>query len=701
MRVGRETRSARQRRAQKVRRKRIIILIAVLVILPLLTLGILAGLASMALHTVAAVEKDMPSLENQSSVSLAETSQIYASDGTLLAYLHGVENRTVISGKQIPDSLKHAIVAVEDSRFYQHSGVDATGFFRALATNLKANKVRQGFSTITMQLVGNLYLDRTDISITRKFDEMALAWQFEKKYSKDEILGMYLNTVYFGSNAYGVEAAARTYFDKDPVDLTLAEAALLAGLPQAPTAYSPRTNPTEALRRRNSILLKMYDQGFVTLDEARAALREPLTLAAYSPYTKVQEPYVVAYVRKQLIDMFGEDRVFKGGLRVETTINPAYQQLATQAISSTLNQKGDPAAALVSIEPQTGYIRAMVGSTTYDNSKFILATQGRRQPGSSFKTFALTAAIEAGIDPWSTYYESMPVSLIYPGAPKPWTVKTYGNTYKGTISVEQATLVSDNTVYAQMALDVGAEHIVDVAHRMGITSYLNSDPAIALGGLTYGVSPLEMASAYATLANGGEHVEPTIITKVTDAKGNVVWQAQPKRTQAISAGVAYDVTRILHQNILSGTGTKANIDRPEAGKTGTAQENGDAWFCGYTPNLSTAVWMGYPQGQVPMKNVHGITVTGGSFPAEMWNKFMYKADRDYPQTDFSVPTVKVTYDLFFHSTYAVPPTSSTTSSTSTTTTIPTTDTTGVTDTTGTTEATTTTTATTSPPSTSF
>ena len=716
MRVGRERRSARVRRTQNIRRRRIIILIAVLVTLPLLALAVIAVLAALGLHTVAAVENDIPSLEDQGQVSLAETTQIYAADGTLLAYLHGVENRTVISGKQIPDSLKHAIVAVEDERFYQHSGVDAEGFFRALVTNLKSESVEEGFSTITMQLVGNLYLDRSDISLARKWDEMNLAWQFEKKYSKDEILDMYLNTVYFGSNAYGVEAAARTYFDKDPVDLTLAEAALLAGLPQAPSAYSPRRHPEVALERRNQILLKMYSQGFITLDEARAAIREPLTLAPYSPYTKVQEPYVVAYVRKQLIDMFGEDRVFKGGLRVETTINPAYQKLAMEAISSTLNEKDDPSASLVSIETRTGYIRAMVGGSDFDSSKFNLAAQGRRQPGSAFKTFVLTAAIESGIDPYNTYYESQPVTLTYPGAPKPWNVKTYSGASYGNSSVAQATLRSDNTVYAQMALDVGAERIVDVAKRMGITSYLNADPAIALGGLTYGVSPLEMASAYATLSNQGEHVEPTIIIKVTDSRGEVVWEAQPKRTQAISAGVAYEVTRILQQNIFSGTGTKADIDRPAAGKTGTAQEWYDAWFCGYTPYLSTAVWMGHPEAQIAMENVHGIRVTGGSFPAIMWQKFMYEADRDYPEEEFAEPAIMATYDPFFVSTYAVPPTSSTTSSTSTTsTTVPTTDTTewpGTTEPPTTTEVVTTsvppgpvttlpTSRTTGPPSTSF
>jgi len=446
----------------------------------------------------------------------------------------------------------------------------------------------------------------------------------------------------------------------------LAEAALLAGLPQAPSAYSPRRHPEEALERRQQILVKMHEQGFITDSEARAALAEPLTLAPYSPYTKVQEPYVVAYVRKQLIDMFGEDKVFKGGLRVETSINPAYQKLGMEAISSTLNEEGDPSAALVSIDVKTGYIRAMVGGSDYDSSKFNLAAQGRRQPGSAFKTFCLVAALEMGVDPYNTYYQSQPLELTYPGAPKVWKVKTYGGNYYGTSSVLQATLRSDNTVYAQMALDVSPARIVDVAHRMGITSFINEDPAIALGGLQYGVSPLEMASAYATLANAGQRIEPTIILRVRDSENKVIWEANPKRTQAISSGIAYEVTKILQQNIWSGTGTRADIERPSAGKTGTAQEYYDAWFCGYTPHLSTAVWMGHPEAQIEMDDVHGIRVTGGSFPAEMWHKFMYPADRDFPEEDFAEPDTPVVYDIFFRSTFAVPPTSSTTLSTTTT-----------------------------------
>ncbi len=667
MRTGRERRSARQRRAHAVQRRRIIVLIAVLAAIPIITVGILAGVFMMGLHTVAAVEDTLLSLEHQGEVTLAETTQIYAADGTLLAYLHGEENRTVISGKQIPDIMRHALVSIEDERYYRHNGVDFQGFVRAFVTNIRAEGVDEGFSTITMQLAGNLYLDRTDISFTRKWNEMVLAWQMDRKYSKNEILDMYLNTVYFGSNAYGVEAAARTYFDKDPMDLTIAEAALLAGLPQAPSAFSPRRHPEAAMKRRDQVLNKMYELGFITKREAEEALDQHLDLAPYSPYTQVKEPYVVAFVRKQLIDMFGLERVFGGGLRVDTTINPAYQNLAMNAITSTLDQEGDPSAALVSIEVKTGYIRAMVGGSDYDNSKFNLAAQGRRQPGSAFKTFCLVAALERGMDPETTYYQSMPVVLDYPGAPEPWSVKTYGHSYYGTSNIVQATLRSDNTVYAQMALDVGAEQIVDVAHRMGITSEINANPAIALGGLTIGVSPMEMASAYATLANEGEYVQPTIITRVTDSSGAVIWEAQPKRTQGISAAVAYETTRILAMNIRSGTGTRADIERPAAGKTGTATEWYDAWFCGYTPHLSTSVWMGNPDAQVPMDNVHGIKVTGGSFPAIIWQKFMYQADRDYPKDEFAKPAIPIVYDRFFHSAYAVAPASSTTISTTTTT----------------------------------
>ncbi len=668
------TRVARARRAKTARARvpRVAVVVMIVVAALLACLGIVAFVG---LQIVAAGGRNLPQLSDQQPVTEAETTQIYAADGSLLAYLYGEQNRTVISSQEISPDLKHALVAIEDQRFYQHNGVDYQGLVRALFADIKARKAVQGASTITEQLVGNLYLNRQDTSITRKIKEAALAIQYEKEYSKDQILTQYLNTVYFGANAYGVQAAAQTYFGKDPKDLTLAESALLAGLPQAPTAYNPRTNPDKARTRRDEVLAAMQEQGYITAAQYQQAVSTPVQLGPFSPYTKVQDPYVVDYVKQQLISMFGTDKVFKGGLRVETTINPAYQKLAAASISSVLNRPGDPSAALVSVEPKTGFIRAMVSSSDYDKSKFNLAAQARRQPGSTFKTFALVGAIEMGIDPYNTYYESKPLQLTIPGSSKLWSVHTFGNSYYGTSSLFQATLRSDNTVYAQLVMDIGAARVVDVAHRMGISSALNADPAIVLGGLTEGVSPLEMASAYGTLADQGQHVEPTIIAKVWDASGKVIWQASPKNTQAISAGVAYATTEILQQNILRGTGTAAQIGRPAAGKTGTATDFADAWFCGYTPNLSTAIWMGHPEGKIPMTNVHGISVTGGSFPAQIWQKFMYNADRDYPEQAFAAPQMLVKYDPTFQSEFSVAPTSSTTSSTtsttlSTTTTIP-------------------------------
>jgi penicillin-binding protein 1A len=619
------------------------------------------------MRAVASVQQSIPSLEAQGSITLAQTTEIYASDGALLAYLHDDQNRTVIKADKIPDILRHAVVAIEDERFYEHNGVDIEGIFRAAATNLQSQGISQGFSTITMQLVGNIYLNRREMTLGRKFNEVMLALQLERKYSKNEILDMYLNTVYFGSTAYGIEAASRTYFNKQPAELTIAQAALLAGLPQRPNGYSPRRHADLAIQRRNVVLTKMQQLGYISMSEYEAALNERLELAPKSPYVEVQEPYVVAYVRKQLINMYGEERVFKGGLRVETTINPAFQRQAQQAIATTLSQKNDPAAALVSIEPSTGHIVAMVGGNNYDTSKFNLASQGRRQPGSAFKTFVLVAAIEMGIDPWNQYYNSAHVKLDYPGAAKPWDVKTYGGNYYGFSTVFESTLRSDNTVFAQLALDVGIERVINVAHRMGITSELNADPAISLGGLKYGVSPLEMASAYATLANGGVYVEPTIIQRIRDADGNVIWEAAPKTNQALSPGVAYDATRVLMANVQSGTGTRAAIGRPAAGKTGTTTDWTDAWFVGYTPHLSTAVWMGDPDAQVPMTNVHGTRgVTGGSFPATMWRKFMYSADRAYPYKQFATPKVWAKYDRFFVSRFRSSPTSTSLPSTTTT-----------------------------------
>ena len=658
-------RGNRQKRKLRARRHRSTTRTAFLIVVPCVILVVLAGVAFLALDIFGAFGRDLPQLSNQVAASLPQTTKIYAADGQLLAYLHKDQNRTVIANSDIPDTMKHAVVAIEDKRFYQHNGVDYSRILGAFSADLKANKVVQGGSTITMQLVKNLYLGGQDTSITDKIYEASLALQYEKTHTKDTILTNYLNTVFFGANAYGLEAAAQTYFGEEPKDLTVAQAALLAGLLQAPSTYDHRRHPKAAITRRHTVLLVMLDQNYITQAQYQEAIKEPLKLAS-SPYVQVQDPYVVDYVKKQLVNMFGADEAYGGGLMVETSINPAYQKLASQAISSLLNRPGDPASALVSIDPKTGFIRAMVSSTDYSKFQFNLAAQAQRQPGSAFKMFCLTAAIEEGIDPNTTYYASQPLSLQLPGTTKPWTVHTFSNSYAGVINLVQATLQSDNTVYAQLVLDVGVDHLIDVAKRMGITSYLNANPAIVLGGLTYGVTPLEMASAYGTLADRGVHVQPTIITKVTDASGKVLYDTPPKSTQAISAVVSYAVTQILQENVQQGTGVRAQIGRPAAGKTGTATDFANAWFCGYTPDLATAVWVGYPQGNVAMTNVHGVSVQGGSFPAEIWAAFMKPAETDFPVKAFAAPQTLVKYDPFFQSHYAVPPTTSTSSTTSTT-----------------------------------
>ena len=519
-------RHRRRERAPQSNFGRSILIVALLT--PFLLGVLVLGAVTLGLNAAVAIGRDAPRLADQKQIVLAQTSRIYAADGSLLSYLYGTENRTIVSGERIPRVMKDAIVAIEDERFYQHKGVDLQGIVRALVVDLKAGKLAEGASTITQQLVGGLYLDRTDTSFTRKFREAMLAWQLESQISKDEILDLYLNTIYFGSNAYGVEAAARTYFDKEPSELTLPEAALLAGLPQAPSDYSPRINMAKARIRRQEVLKAMYVNGFIDASQYETSIATTIDLAKSSPYVKVQEPYVVAYTRQQLINMFGQDAVYKGGLNVQTSINPAYQRIAEEAIASSLDRKGDPSAALVAVDPRTGLIRAMVGGTDYDKTKFNLAAQGRRQPGSAFKTFALVAAVEKGVDPQDTYYTSAPVSISLPGATETWDVTTYGGNYAGPINLVDATLHSDNSVYAQLAVDVGAKSIVDVASRMGITSKINENPAIVLGGLTYGVSPFEMASAYGTLANQGRYVPPSVIIKVTDAARQGALRAQPK-----------------------------------------------------------------------------------------------------------------------------------------------------------------------------
>jgi penicillin-binding protein 1A len=574
----------------------------------------------------------------------AETTKIFdaAPEPTLLAELHGVENRVIVPGEGIPQCMRDAVVAVEDERFYEHKGVDLIAVGRALVADIRERSFAQGASTITQQYIKNAFVGG-EKTINRKVLEAALAFQLERQWSKDKILNEYLNTIYFGEGAYGVEAAALTYFGVQAKDLTPVQAALLAGITKSPSNYSPRRDPEAALVRRNMILNKMYQQGYLSAAALQEGLSRPIELAPVRGNEETLVPYWVEYIRGQLVAKYGSSTVLKGGLRVYTSIDLDRQRMAETAVAGTLNQPGDPAAALVAIDPHTGRIVAMVGGSDFREEQFNLATQGRRQPGSAFKTFVLTAAFAMGMSPASTI-ESGPVTIELPG--DDWEVKSKD---VGEITLAQAIALSSNGAFARLIMEVGPGRVVETAHSMGIASPVDPHPAIALGGLTHGVTPLEMAMAYCTLATGGEliygsvvfdeetPVAPISIVRVEMANGTLLDENRPVRTRVLEPRVAYLVTDSLTHVITAGTGKAADIGRPAAGKTGTTQAYRDAWFVGYTPDLATAVWMGYPKEQKPMTNVHGITVTGGTFPAEMWATFMVAALRGTPATAFTAP----------------------------------------------------------------
>jgi len=661
---GGRRRRTRSRGRRHGRRNAVAIVLVVLFGIPVAL--VLAGLGATAAF------KSSCSLSSLQPVSIGQNSFVYAADGTLLGSIPAERNRQPVPLSRISPWMAKATIAVEDRRFYEHGGVDYEGIFRAAWRDLTAGRVVEGGSTITQQLVRNLYISR-ERTFERKIREACLAIKLSRSWSKDRILAAWMNQVYFGNHAYGVEAAAQTYFSKPAKDLNLMEAALLAGLPQAPSLYDPVAHPADAFARRVKVLKALYDNGEISFDRYQRALADhSLHLKPGKLYTRIREPYFFSFVRDQLIAKYGVAFVQSGGLRVYTTIDPAFQRAAQDAIEQTLYLKDDPAAAVVSINPANGAIRAMTEAYPgRAKNQFNLVAQARRQAGSTFKTFVLTEAVRQGINPASATYYSAPFRYQPDSSVPPWEVSTYSHTYAGLISVESATLRSDNTVYAQLTLDVGPENVANIAHRLGIQSPLEPVPSIGLG--SNAVSPLDMASAYATLAAGGIYSRPMAIRKVILAGGKEDDQAgwgKPVRSRVIPDGVAYTVTKILEENVRYGTGTRANFGRPAAGKTGTTDDHADAWFCGYLPNLAATVWVGYPQGEIPMENVHGIAVAGGSFPAEIWRLFMERAVRYSPPQDFPQPRTYPEWKYFQRGKYAiqyVAPTT-TTSSTSTATT---------------------------------
>ena len=602
-------------------------------------------------------------LDSLQSVNIGSNTFVYAADGSLLGSIPAERNREPVTAKDMSRWVRKATIAIEDRRFFEHNGVDIEGTARAAVSNIRAGEIVEGGSTITQQLVRNLYISR-ERTVQRKVKEACLATKLDRARSKEWILTTYLNQVFYGNRAYGIEAASRTYFSKPASKLLLSEAALLAGLTQAPSVYNPFTVPARALARRNEVLRAMLDTGVITPRVHQLAVATKLNLRRGKVYDAIREPYFFGYVRDRLIEEYGPQRVRSGGLKVYTTIIPRYQRLAETAIRETLDERDDPAAALISISPRTGAIRAMAAIVpNRPKNQFNLLSQARRQPGSTFKTFVLAAAVEQGINPDSTYYVSAPFTYrIHPAGNCDdgswWCVKTYANDYYGWSSIRSATLRSDNSVYAQLTLDVTPEKVADVARRMGVRSQLDVKgafvPSIGLGSIA--VSPLDIASAYATLAAEGVYSEPMAIRRVVLDDGTVDTRAgwgKPKRRRAISEGTAAIVTRILEQNIQSGTGTRAAFGRPAAGKTGTAELNVDAWFAGYTPELATAVWMGYTRAEIPLDSVHGIAVTGGSFPAEMWRLFMEPALDGREPASFPEPRAWPEWKPFTRGEYAL------------------------------------------------
>jgi penicillin-binding protein 1A len=629
----------RQSRRRKHRGSRSKILLAIGVMATVCIIGVLS-----VAGYVLAIAATAPDLTDLKADDKGQLSVVYASDGTKLGFIQSDTLRRVVPWDELPVDLRRATVAIEDERYYKHGGVDLNAIVRAGIKNLESGETVQGGSTITQQLVRALYIKDPERNFARKIREAKLASELEEGHTKSWILHNYLNAVPYGTvngrTSIGAEAAAVTFFDKHASKLKLHEAALLAGLPQAPSQYNPFRNGQAAIERRNDVLEKMYENGYITRLEYEEAAAKDLGLKQGLRYVQRREPYFFDYVQEKLIERYGVGVVRAGGLRIHTTIDPALQDSAREAINAYYGDPAGPSSAIVSIDPANGKIRAMASSGTYGERRFNLAAQGHRQPGSAFKTMVLTAAILKGVDPDSTSYTSKPLNINDPEY-GPWQVKTFGDSYGGTMSLTRATLASDNTVYAQLILDIGPKTVCKTAKLLGITTKLDCYPAEGLGGLTRGVTTLEMASAYATLASGGVRHRATGIERVVfpDGKSENLGNSEGKRV--MTDGQAYEVTKILKMNVTGGTGTAANYGCPAAGKTGTTDEAKDAWFVGYTPKLSSAVWVGYPDAGVAMPGAQG-----GTYAAPVWHAYMLPAHGEYCE-DFPLPEEPFVSSPFF------------------------------------------------------
>lgn len=600
-------------------------------ILPLIALILVVLIAGAALGFLTASLHTMPSLTGD--IRPDASSQIYDANGKLIATIHATEHRLPVPLSKVPLNLQNAFIAAEDARFYQHIGVDPRGIMRALWANITNHGVAEGGSTITQQLAKNTLLTQEQ-TLKRKIQEAFLALQIERHYSKQEILEMYLNQIYFGQGAYGVQAAAQVYFGKNVEDLNLSEAAMLAGIPKSPNYYSPLNNLQAAKERQAVVLDQMVKYGYITPAQAEAARNTPLKLVHKQPRNDTFAPYFVEYVTQLLVDKYGADAVYKDGLQVYTTLDSDMQKAAEQAMTdlpvyrTDANGLKQPQGALVAINPHTGDIKAMVGGR--GNDQFNRAVMAVRQPGSAFKPFVYLAALENGMTP-ATVIDDSPVSF---GS---WSPGNYDGRFHGSVTLRQALEESLNVVAVKLASQVGIDRALYFAQQMGISTLVldgntnDRNLAAALGGLTRGTTPLDMASAYGVIATGGVRAVPHAIVKVLDRNGRVLEQNTSQEKAVLDEKTAYILTDMMRGVIERGTGAAANIGRPAAGKTGTTSDYKDAWFVGFTPDLVAAVWMGYDNdGYLP-------GITGGGIPAVIWREFMVRAVQHIPARDFPRP----------------------------------------------------------------
>jgi membrane peptidoglycan carboxypeptidase len=565
-----------------------------------------------------------------------QTAFLFDREGKPLGQIRAEENRVVVPLSKIPKVVQQAFIATEDSRFYSHPGVDPLAIVRAIFANAKGD--REGASTITQQLVKNSTVGGKR-TLWTKFNEAVTAIRLDRRYTKEKILGSYLNSIYLGHGAYGVEAASLTYFGHGIKDATLPEAALLAGITAAPQLFSPRTNKKGALERRNIALDRMYENGFISRAEHDAAVQVPIKTVRPPKRIPAVSPLFVDWVRGEMLRRFGEDVLYRGGLRVTTSLDLDVQRAAEEAVADVFDRSGDPSAAVVAIDVSSGEVRAMVGGRSPKPGDFNLATRARRQAGSAFKPFVLAAALDDGFKLSKSYRAPGSIRLRFDSG-EVWKVANFDRSGYGWQSLRSATAHSVNTVFAQLIRDVGPDRVVEMAHSLGITSHLSAVPSLALG--TSGVTALEMASAYATFANDGDLVRPTGLSFAKNGDGDLVFANEERRgNRVIPSSVADDVTEALRGVVSRGTGYTVRIKGVNdiAGKTGTTEDHRDAWFVGYSHGFAIAVWAGYPSNK-PMNNVHGIKVTGNSFPAQIFKRVLTALLDKYQRKDEPTKTYK-------------------------------------------------------------